>query len=266
MNFCVKCGKKGKFDENLCRECYLDGSPLPKGLEGLEVKICAYCGNYFKDNRWITHENLKGAIRKIISAKLDKKPKKIELIIPEHDAGPGLRVDFEAHLDFGEQEFVLNAPIKYTLCSHCGMKGSQYFEGVIQLRNSNKEVCDFIKKEAEAQASKGVFINKTEREGDGFDFYVTSNRFIQHISNAVRKKFGAEVTKSARLFSHDNLTSKHIYRLNVLIKLPKFKIGDGVSVDGDEYLIKKVGQKVELLNSKTGKKISMNYKDVERKF
>ena len=109
--------------------------------------------------------------------------------------------------------------MSYTLCKKCGKFGTEYFEGILQLRNPDKEVIKFIRNQVKKQFDKGIFINKEVNTKNGIDFYLTSKRFLRTLGNKLNKQFKGELKISPQLFSRNKQTSKDIYRINVLFRL-----------------------------------------------
>jgi len=136
----------------------------------------------------------------------------------------------------------------------------QYYEGILQLRNPNKEVIDFIERHIEGK--ENVFITKKEKVRNGIDFYITSKKYLQNLGRKLQNCFGGELKISSRLFSRDRQTSKNIYRVNVLFRLPGFKKGDIIELKGDKIKVINIGKNVFGKNIKTGKKVSVNFKDL----
>ena len=97
------------------------------------------------------------------------------------------------------------------------MKNQQYFEGILQLRNPNEELIDFIKNQFENNSH--VWIAKEERLKNGVDIYVSSNRFLLALGKKIKKNFKGEFKTSKRLYGVDRQTSKLRYRATVLFKL-----------------------------------------------
>lgn len=136
----------------------------------------------------------------------------------------------------------------------------QYYEGILQLRNPNKEVVDFIEKEVEKK--ENVFITKKEKVRNGIDFYITSQKYLQNLGKKLQNCFGGELKVSSKLFSRDRQTSKGVYRVNVLFRLPGFKKGDIIELRGDKIKVINIGKKVFAKNLKTGKKVSISFRDL----
>ena len=97
------------------------------------------------------------------------------------------------------------------------MKNQQYFEGILQLRNPDDELIDFIKNQFENNPH--VWIAKEERLKNGIDIYVSSNRFLLALGKKIKKKVKGELKTSKRLYGVDRQTSKLRYRATVLFRL-----------------------------------------------
>ena len=140
-------------------------------------------------------------------------------------------------------------------------KNKDYYEGILQLRNPTKEVVkaayDII------DMNKSVFIAQQIRVVNGIDIYLSSQKFLQVLGKMLQKKFGGEIKISRKLFTVKRLTSKRVYRVTVLFRLPKFKIGDVVKAGKRQIKVKSMDKKVFGIDVETGKKISIDYKFVQ---
>lgn len=137
----------------------------------------------------------------------------------------------------------------------------QYFEGILQLRNPNKEVINYIEKRIKEKSS--VFLAKKVDVVNGIDFYISSNRFLRSLGRRLQKQFGGELKISPRLYSRNRQTSRDVYRLNVLFRLPEYKKGDIVTVKGEKIKILSLGKKVFGKNLVTGRKVRFGYGELK---
>lgn len=96
-------------------------------------------------------------------------------------------------------------------------KNPQYFEGILQLRNPNEEVLNFIRNQF--KNNEKAWIAKTEGLKTGIDFYVSSNRFLLSLGKKLKKSFKGELKTSRKLHTQNRLTSKRVYRVTVLFRL-----------------------------------------------
>src|SRR3989338_2934459 len=139
-------------------------------------------------------------------------------------------------------------------------KHNEYFEGILQVRNPNEEVLGFIAREVEKKGN--VFIAKTKKINNGIDFYISSQRFLRSIGNKLQERFFGHLEVSRRLHTRNRMTSRDVYRVNLLFKMPSFKKGDIVTYKGDEIKIIGMAKKVLAKDVKTGKKLTLSFKEL----
>lgn len=132
----------------------------------------------------------------------------------------------------------------------------QYFEGVLQLRNPNKEVIKFVKNQLKKE---NEFISKQKKLKDGYDFHISSQKFLRKLGKKLQQSFKGELKVNYRLFSKDRQTSRNIYRINVYFKLFNHKKGDTITHRGDKLKIISIGKDVLCKNIETGKKIHLSF-------
>lgn len=255
MAFCPKCGKrgiKGKF----CSNC----APEEQDISFKDIKIthCVECDKYLIQNKWKKFESPDSAVIKTALQKI-KNPnlKKIE-IIPDFEAQynkPGLEQEIELGVIIEEEEFKIPAILFHTYCPICSKKGTQYLEGVLQLRNATPEVIKFVRDDLKKHKDT-VFIVKENVRGKTADFILTSSKYLRAIGRKLNQRFNGELTETAKLFSFNHETSKDIYRINVLFKMRHFKVGDIVTDSrGRRVKVKTLGKKVSGIDIDTGKKV-----------
>ena len=135
-----------------------------------------------------------------------------------------------------------------------------YYQGILQLRDVNEDVVDFVY--TQVKKRNDVAISKTVKLPNGFDFYMTSQKFLRALGKKLKESFGGEMKMSARL--HTKKNGKDLYRVNVLFRLLKHKAGDVVVVRGDEVRILNIGKKIFGREMKTGRKIFIRYNDMPK--
>ncbi|MBI2546645.1 hypothetical protein HYV81_05700 [Candidatus Woesearchaeota archaeon] len=137
---------------------------------------------------------------------------------------------------------------------------SGYFEGVLQLRNPTQELVDFVRNRVEKDAK--AVIAKEEPVPGGIDLFLSSQHYLQNLGKVLKKQFPGELKVSRRMFSTSHLTSRHIYRVTVMFKLSQIKKGQQVTYRGKRYQVTALGKKVMLRDTETGKRISVNFKEI----
>lgn len=131
---------------------------------------------------------------------------------------------------------------------------SDYYQGILQLRDINDEILSFVRNQIKKR--NGVAITKTIILPNGLDLYITSQKFIRVLGKKLNDSFGGELKISSKLHTKSR-QGKDLYRVNVLFRLSKHKIGDVISVRGDRVRLIRVGKKIFARDLKTGKKITL---------
>ena len=137
-----------------------------------------------------------------------------------------------------------------------------YFQGILQLRNCNKEVIDFVENQIEKSMREDVYVSKKVKVVGGVDLYLTSNKFLRSLGKKLKKSFNGELKESEKLFSRNRQTQKNIYRLNVLFRLTDFKKGDVIEFRGRKVKIMSIGSKVQAKEVETGKRIILKLNEL----
>ncbi len=132
-----------------------------------------------------------------------------------------------------------------------------YYEAILQLRDTQDETRDYVEEEIKQQH---IHVAKTVALRNGVDIYLGDSKFTRNVGKALQLKFGGEYVVTATLFSKKD--GKEIYRLTVLFRGLPFRKGDMIEYKGDPCRVLVLGKEI-IIQSKTGKKIHVKYKDVE---
>lgn len=141
-------------------------------------------------------------------------------------------------------------------------KPGNYFEGILQLRNINNDVVEFSINEIEKQGN--IFISQIKKVTNGIDIYLSSQRFLRNLGIKLQNHFPGQMIISKKLHTRSRMSGKELYRVNLLFRLPKFKKGDIIEYKGDKIKIISIHNKVFAKDIKTGKKLHINFKDLNR--
>ena len=136
-----------------------------------------------------------------------------------------------------------------------------YFQGILQLRDTNDEVLAFVNNQVKKRGE--VAITKTVTLPNGIDLYMTSQKFIRIMGKKLKESFGGELKVSAKLHTR-NRQGKDLYRVNVLFRLSGHKRGDIVSVRGDKVRLISIGKKIFAKNMATGKRVTIRSGDLPK--
>ena len=142
------------------------------------------------------------------------------------------------------------------------IKHRDYFEGILQLRNTRNEVIEFTIKEIEKNESTNIA--KIKKVTNGIDIYISPQKSLRSLGNKLQKRFGGQITVSTKLHTISRVTGKELYRVNMLFRIPNFKKGDIIEYKGDKIKIIAMHKKVFAKDIKTGKKLNISFKDLFR--
>lgn len=117
-----------------------------------------------------------------------------------------------------------------------------YYQGILQLRDPNDEVIDFIRNDIRKQPE--VFIAKSPKVKGGIDFYLSDKKYLSILGKKLLKRFGGDLKSSVKLFSRDRQTSKNVYRLNVYFRPSPFKKGEIVTYNNKLLQIVSCSKKI----------------------
>lgn len=273
---CYKCGIEKEMASNaLCVDCMNFDTPVVKELKFKSVQVCQKCGSYCYFKEW--HKEKK-SLHEMICETIDKGLKinpiydleKIEIKEKplERESTPkkhfyDVEVKLGLHLDY---DFTFIQKVHFhqsdSFCSQCLKYNNNYFEGILQIRGKDNEryaeVENFIL--GLVNKRKDVEIHKIERNVNGLDIYVTNKRVLLEIAQKAHNEFGGHLEQNSQLFSWNKQTSKDVFRLNVLMRLPDFEKYDLIEINGSKIVVKKVrGKKVFGINIQ-------NHKDQEFDF
>ncbi len=138
---------------------------------------------------------------------------------------------------------------------------ADYYQGILQLRDVNDEIVSFVRNQIKKRSN--VAVTKTIKLSNGFDLYITSQKFIRILGKKLKDSFGGELKISSRLHTKSR-TGRDLYRVNVLFRLSKYKKGDIIPVRGDRVRLIRIGKRIFARNMKTGKKVTIRSIDLPR--
>jgi NMD protein affecting ribosome stability and mRNA decay len=264
--FCPSCGKE--IDHGMfCKDC----KKADFDFKDITITLCNSCHSYNHKNKWTRFKDLNKAVSAVAKEHIKAKVSisRLDNNVAEGilESKAGVKKDIKLNVVHKKEEFEIPARIEVTLCTKCSKMGTQYFESVLQLRNANKQVQEFVFHDIAKQSIKGIHLNKVSRvdkySDENMDLFLTSKNYATVLAEKVRKNFGGHIKKNAKLFSIDWETSKNQYRLNVLLELPLYGKDDVIKSGNDLMKIISIGSKIHVLNLKTKAKTSLPCKDYD---
>lgn len=252
--FCSVCGKTIKEliphnYENKCRRCLFQ-EKVAVSLPGrLEISVCKQCMRYEEGKDWINagqklERAVSSAVRRSIEIKNLEKPR-VSITSSEMDPKRDICVSVKVSGEFlGEEvsiERTTSVHVLFATCRECSQRSGRYYESILQVRG---EMSGAEKEAIAERVTRAVspisFISEVKDLREGIDFYIGSASAAKRAANVVAEKFGGEILISSKLFGKDG-HGKNVYRTNVSLRLPKFKEGDVVELNGRAMQILGIG-------------------------
>ena len=263
--FCVKCGADGETFKGRCMHCFLEGRQLLLLPPFVDLDRCTGCDEFYVDKKWRTTSAENAAEEAAINALKAIAEARIEAVgaqtIRQDDKNFMVKMDADLEIDghhvSAEAETVVR--LKNTVCHRCSRQLGNYYEAILQLRGSNKDMDKGVrdammnrvldKVEAAAVNNRQMFISKVQEMHGGLDFYMSSMSLSKGIARDLSHEFGAEVKESSTLVGKKD--GDDMYRLTHLVRLPPYKLGDVVEHQGKPYHLVQI-------NKQGGKLLSLN--------
>jgi NMD protein affecting ribosome stability and mRNA decay len=263
--FCPNCGKHFTGSGILCKDCTVPDFKF----KDIKIVICNSCHSFVHKNKWTKFKDINLAVKKIATDNITAKVRVGKIVgavkekIMNHKAG--IKTEIILDIIHKTQHFDIPAKLAVTLCPKCSKKGTTYFESIIQLRNCNDEIIDFVRSEVAKHNKKGIFINKEvpldKYSKKDVDVYITNQTYAKTLAARVKKNYGGIIKKNAQHFSLNWQTTRTIYRLNVLIQLPNYFKNDVLKIDNHLYKIISVSDNIHVEDLRTKHKTSLAHKE-----
>jgi nonsense-mediated mRNA decay protein 3 len=129
-------------------------------------------------------------------------------------------------------------------CVNCTRKKSHYYEAVLQIRADRRglseeemdAVYEYVNERVDSASD--AFISEEEKIHGGWDFHLSSKALARNISKELASMYGAQDSSSAKLIGMKE--GKELYRVTHSVRLPQYKVGDVINLEGVLYQITKM--------------------------
>jgi NMD protein affecting ribosome stability and mRNA decay len=138
-------------------------------------------------------------------------------------------------------------------------KLDNYYQGVLQLRDIKQNALDFVEELLEEK-----HLTKVRAVKNGYDFYIRDNSFLLRLGKQLKARFLGELTTTKKLHTRDNQTCKNVYRVTVLFRQYDIQKGDVYLINGEEYEVLGVGDKIRLKEKSTLKKKLFTFQQIKK--
>ena len=292
--FCPRCGdpierseEPGRRESDdrpggLCLECYLDEFELIDAPEELQITVCPRCGAVERGNRWVdvgADDYVDVAIEEVTEAlSVHVEATDVEwLVDPERVDETTIRM----HALFSgvvrgtpiEESVVVPVRIAKMTCDRCGRIAGGYYEGVIQLRATDRtptadeerraiEIVESYVADREATGDRNAFVSEISETPDGPDIKISTNQLAQGAASRITTQLGGSVENFPTLVTEDG-DGNELYRVTFRVRLPKYTGGDVIDLDdgGGPVLVTSVRGNLKGIRLATGDRYEASYEE-----
>ena len=270
---CPKCGKETeKLYGHVCEECFFKGFDLAQLPLVLHAKICSRCGARFYRGKWQNTGSIEDAVIKTVEDSLlvHDDADNIEVYIEPRQLNPSM---YRIHVDVSAN--VVGEPVQKELgsevriireaCDMCSRISGGYFEGIIQIRGTNRipnpeeiseciRIANMVVRRMQKKGDRLAFIGNSMELKEGVDLYIGSNNTARHICKEIVSELGGSFSESPTLFGRKD--GKDVYRITFAMRLPEFMPGDIVHYRGRIIEIKTSSKRINGIDLSTGSRFT----------
>jgi len=294
--FCPRCGDPieprdgddaldplGESGVNLCDDCYFEEFDLVDAPDRIEVRVCSQCGAVHRGNRWVdvdaqdyTDVGIE-EVSEALAVHVDAEDVTWE-VVPEQVDENTIRM--HAHFSgvvrgtVREESVMVPVKISRETCTRCGRIAGDYYASIVQVRAQDREttpeereraeaIAHEVVAEMEATGDREAFVTEVGHADDGLDVKLSTNSIGKQVANRIVREFGGSVSDSETLVTEDE-DGNEVYRVTYAVRLPPYRPGDVISLDGDDdgpVLVTSVRGNLKGRRVTTGEAFEASYED-----
>ena len=253
-NFCPKCGGK-TANEGLCNKCLRSSIEWLVCEPRVPVVVCPTCGSIKRGNVWtdVAYDRQQLSEELAFAAvSVHNDVEDLELAISTREPTPNRTqcTVYARGILYGEMVHktceLLIVWAKEN-CDRCSRLSGGYYESTIQVRATDRRPDSFERQQAEKIAygiedstqesgERLSFITRIDDIRDGVDIVVSSHSIGDTIARQIVTEMGGKITRHPKLVGEKS--GKKLYRITILLRLPKFRKGDVISYKNRYYEVR----------------------------
>ncbi|MGY5876502.1 MAG: NMD3-related protein [Candidatus Thorarchaeota archaeon] len=252
---CYLCGVPMVL-EGLCTECYNTEHPLVRIPPLVSILSCKKCGAVKIPGGWKTlrvpgsdvDETLDEQVEIGLTREITRLVKDITYTAEEEK-----RLDRILHITLvvtgqshsslppHEERYPVEIRLNYGTCDTCGMMSGGYYDAVLQVRaldrflteDEENEITSIVTERTINEYGKDdkAFVTSVTTTRFGPDFYIGSEHLTRLIATELEAKYLAERKENYKLTGQQK-GGKDKFRVTILIRLPRYSLGDFIKVSG----------------------------------
>ena len=251
---CYQCGEPAVID-GLCGSCYNQNHPLIKVGTPLTLTACKRCGAVKVPGGWKTIESQSIEYNEILDQQLNTLLEQemrihgedVEITIEklkELDRVFHIRIHAigKSHPTLPPHQTADEVEVRLVnvSCDTCSMMSGGYYEVILQIRAEDRvvteeeeqEILSLITERTHAEYGKDTkaFVTSIDTNRFGLDILIGSEHLGKSIASELESLFLTSRKENYKLIGQEK-SGKKKYRLTIVLRLPRFSIGDFVEVD-----------------------------------
>lgn len=276
--FCVECGAEGQeLIGSLCRDCHAKKHVWAKLPDHVDLVLCAHCSSMQHGDAWEDIGSVGEGIETVLRDAIEVPPE-----VSVSDARISLRerdqrniqatvvITLLSHGSSFERTLETIVRVKRGSCKECSKQMGSYYEAVLQVRMSGRQIQGESEEEVEAfvrsrtasmrKDTRSVFISKVERVKGGLDFYFSTSQAPRAIARELQETRCAEYKESSSMWGRRG--GEELSRMTFMVRLPGFGPGDIVEHGSTDYFVKSMSKgNVRGVDLRTGEVRPLKMKD-----
>jgi len=265
---CVKCGKQAAENlKGLCPDCYIKSKRIFSLPHKLDLEKCSHCGSYKIDTGWGRGPDTS---QLILRKKITLDPHITNPDIKIGTKQKSWRIHCRGNIYGTEVSEKYSLPIKIhiTACPRCSMIMGGYYEAILQIRGTHRDIpCDqktmihnIITKKITDSRDPKAFITKIDEIPQGIDYYLGEQHIAESLTRTLKHRLHATTKKSVTLAGVKD--GQNVYRVTHLLRLPPCNIKDFIKFQDTLYQVLDMKTQVMLRNLYSGEIRSISYKEL----
>ncbi|KAF5060590.1 NMD3 family protein [anaerobic digester metagenome] len=269
--FCPRCGAPTETG-GLCGRCRLAGTQWLECDSRAVHTYCPSCGAQKRGQVWTDSDQVRDELAPSLALSaihLHPEVRRPEFQVTVRDISSNrsfAEVEVNGQL-FGEplqDRCTVELIWQKEQCTRCNRIAGSYYEGIVQVRATDRRLTDRELREAERIANETETAHQTEGDRlsyisdlqvtrDGLDIVVGSQSIGLGITQAIAARLGGRYSTHPKLVGEK--AGKPIYRVTYLVRLHPFLRGDVIRVQGSDLEVISVEghhlRAVDLLSGRT---------------
>lgn len=141
-----------------------------------------------------------------------------------------------------QETHTVEIKMNFATCDTCSSISGGYYEAILQIRADGRQVSDAEENRimaiveeltiAEYGKDNRAYVSATSKDKHGIDYWIGSEHLCKRIADEIQSRFLASRKENYKLVGQDK-TGKEKFRITILIRLPRFTIGDFLFVAGN---------------------------------